>query len=145
MNALKSIAALFVLCAVALSSTAVAQDTDEWTVADTLLTPQGWIDFSNSISEAIMTGNEGEKYAAMRHVVRYGKYLDFSNDVVFEVMRVYRDGEDVGPRKLAVVALGIMNNRWAIEFLDLSSQYETSEDLLDTINSVVMKHRKMKK
>ena len=130
------------LCLLLVSSTALAQEGDEWAASDTLLTPQGWIDFSNSIHDAILTGNTGEKHAALRHIVRYGQYLDFDGDVVFEVMRMYRDGTKLGPRQLAVVALGNMNNRWAIEFLDLSSQYEQSEELLATINSVVAKHRK---
>lgn len=142
MNALKSLLALIVLVSLTLSaSTAVAQEADDYLPADTLLTPQGWIDFGDSISEAIRTGNEGERHAALRHIVRYGRYLDFEGDVVFDVMRIYRDGKEMGPRKLAVVALGNMNNRWAVEFLELSSGYEKSEELLSTINSVVADYR----
>jgi hypothetical protein len=143
MHSLKQLLTLVALASLVLiPSSALAQEGEQYATSDTLLSPQGWIDFGQSISDAILTGNEGQKYAALRHVVRYGQYLDFETDVVFEVMRMYRDGVKIGPRQLAVVALGNMHSRWAIEFLDLSSEYEQSEELLTTIRSVVANYRK---
>ena len=38
-------------------------------------------------------------------------------------MRVYRDHDDQNVKRLAIVALGNMGNRWAIEFLEMLAPY----------------------
>jgi hypothetical protein len=129
-----------VVCTAFLMETpASAQD---WTAErDTVLTAEGWAQFGRNISEAIYSGNSGQQQAALRHIVQYGQYLRFDRELAFEVMRVYRDHEIPRMRRLAVLALGNMNDRWAIEFLDMLAPYEESKELQDTMNRVVAEYR----
>ncbi len=40
-------------------------------------------------------------------------------------------------RRMAVLALGNMEDRWAVEFLDMLSEYEESETIRKTMEEVV--------
>jgi hypothetical protein len=131
-------------CAIVLTTTvgiqgAVAQDDS---VPDTLLTPLGWIEFSDNLVEAIAEGNEGAKEGALMQIIRYGDFLTFDRRTTFDVMRLYRDHDDDRIRRLAVVALGKMKDRWAIEFLDMLARFEPNEQIKNTMKSTVEEYWK---
>ena len=132
-----------ILCSVLVFSarTALAQ---EGVSSDTMLSAAGWAEFSNNLKEALHSDNEGAKVGALGQIIRYGKYLDFDELTVFDVMRMYRDNKDPKTRRMAVVALGNMHNRWAIEFLGMLAPYEQDPTIKKTMENVVNKHKMAK-
>jgi len=131
---------LTTVCGAFLAATPVsAQD---WTAdRDTVLTAEGWAQFGKNVSDAIYEGNAGQRQTALRHIVQYGQYLRLDRELVFEVMRIYRNHKELRMRRLAVLALGNMNDRWAIEFLEMLEPYEEHPELKDTIRRVVAEYR----
>lgn len=125
---------LLVLVILAFSSPAAGQDA---AVQDTLLTPAQWMEFNENIAEAILSENEGVKVGALRQIIRYGHFLDMDRVSSFDVMRIYRNHKDDPMRRMAVLALGNMEDRWAVEFLDMLSEYEESETIRKTMEEVV--------
>ena len=63
--------------------------------------------------------------------------MDFTRDDVITVVRIYRSAGVLRNRQLAITAIGSMNNRWGIEFMDMLSATETSEQLQKSMRSVV--------
>ncbi|MFQ5568593.1 MAG: hypothetical protein ACE5G0_02895 [Rhodothermales bacterium] len=104
---------------------------------DTLMTLEQWANFDNNLASALTSNNDGVKEGALRQIIRHGEYLDMSRLSAFDVMRIYRNHKDDDMRHLAVLALGNMNDRWAIEFLDMLSGFETSEKIQKTMDDVV--------
>lgn len=115
-------------------STATAQDT---TRPDTLLTPAQWRAFESNIADGIRSDNEGVKQSALGQITRFGEYMDFTRDDVITVVREYRHAGIFRNRQLAITAIGSMSNRWGIEFLDMLSSTETSEQLQKSMKAVV--------
>ena len=72
----------------------------------------------------------------MRLVIQHGEMVDVK-PAVFDVVRIYREHEDENMRRMAVVALGNMQSRWAIRFLQRSEQFEKSPAIQHTIRAVV--------
>ncbi len=108
---------------------------------DTLLAGSEWKAFNKNLIEAIHSDNEGVREGALMQISRYGDFLEFPESTVFEVMRIYRDHDDPKIKRLAIVALGNMGSRWAIEFLDMLAPYEQNETLKKTMESVVREAR----
>lgn len=137
-------AALMMLCTILVypSRSAIAQDD---ATSDTMLTAAGWAEFSANLKQAIHSDNEGANTGALSQIIRYGQYLHFDELTVFDVMRMYRDSSEPKVRRMAVVALGNMHNRWAIEFLDMLSKYEQDPTIKKTMEEVVKKNKMMKK
>jgi len=105
--------------------------------SDTLLTGAMWEAFNANLVSAVHSGHEGQMQGALTQIAMYGDYMDFPELTVFEVMRVYRDYEDTQMRRLAVVALGNMGSHWAIEFLDMLTEYEEDTAIQSTMRAVV--------
>ena len=135
---------LMLLCCISvlLSPKELAAQTDA--PADTMMTAAQWADFSNNLKMAVASDNEGVQTGALSRIIRYGHYLDFDDLTVFNVMRMYRDNDDPKVRRMAVVALGSMDNAWSIEFLDMLSRYEQDETIKKTMERVVMEHREIR-
>jgi len=95
-----------------------------------------WDAFSKNLVNALKSDHDGLREAAMRFVIQYGDQVDVKA-AVFDVMRIYRNHENQNLRRMAVVALGHMNSDWAISFLRLSVEYESSDALRHTLRSVV--------
>jgi hypothetical protein len=108
---------------------------------DTMLTGAQWQAFNQSLISAVVSDNSGVKEGALVQIAHYGDYMTFPELTVFEVMRMYRDSDDPKMKRLAVVALGNMGSRWAIEFLDMLSEYEPDDTIRRTMESVVRAHR----
>ncbi len=123
-----------VLAILAFSSQAAAQDV---AITDTLLTPSQWVEFNQNIAVAIQSDNAGVREGALRMVIRYGLYLHMDRDAAFDIVRIYRNNEDAAVRRMAVIALGNMEDRWAIEFLDMLSRFEESDTIRKTMEDSV--------
>jgi len=145
MSILKSLTftALMMLCTVLVFSAQNATAQEDVS-RDTMLTAAGWAEFSTNLKEALRSDNEGARVGALGQIIHYGQYLNFEELTVFDVMRMYRDDKDPKVRRMAVVALGNMHNRWAIEFLDMLSRYEDNPTIKKTMEEVVKKSRMMK-
>ena len=122
------------LAMLVLTSSAIAQDT---TRPDTLLTQAQWASFEANVAQGIRSDNAGVRESALGQISKFGAYMDFNQDDVITVVRIYRDGGVYRNRQLAVTAVGQMNNRWGIEFIDMLSHTETSPQLQTTMRNVV--------
>jgi hypothetical protein len=127
------------ILAPALALPALAQDSSH--ERDTLLTGEQWQAFNRNLIEAVQSESEGVREGALVQIAHYGDYMDFPELTVFEVMHIYRDDRDPGIKRLAVVALGNMGSRWAIEFLAMLAPYEKDPALRRTMKSVVREAR----
>ena len=108
---------------------------------DTLLTGSQWDAFNKNLIKAIHSDNQGAREGALTQIAYYGDFLEFPELTVFEVMRMYRDHDDPRIQRLAVVALGNMGSKWAIEFLDMLAPYEDDETLKKTMEDIVREAR----
>ena len=106
------------------------------TAAKAAMNEARWDAFSNTLVQALQSKHDGLKGAAMRMVIQHGDQVNVK-PAVFDVMRVYRDHDDENMRRLAVVALGEMNNRWAIRFLSRSLDFEKSPTVRRTMKAVI--------
>lgn len=122
----------------AFALTASAQMIEE---RDTMLTGAQWEAFNKNLTKAVESDNPGVVEGALTQIAQYGQFMEFPELTVFEVMRIYRDHENPRIKRLAVVALGNMGSRWAIEFLDMLAPYEENEALKKTMENVVRRHR----
>jgi len=95
-----------------------------------------WDIFSKNLVNALKTDHDGLRAAALQMIIQYGNRVTV-DDAVFDVMRLYRNHENPQMQRLALVALGNMDNTWAIGFLRLSKDYEKSPALLHTINAII--------
>lgn len=95
-----------------------------------------WTVFSSNLVDALTSDHDGLQEAAMRMVIQYGDQVKV-NDAVFDVMSIYRNHKDENMRRMAVVALGEMNSKWAISFLKRAESFEKSPVLKKTIHAVV--------
>ena len=109
----------------------------------TAISAARWDAFSDNLTHALKMDNDGVRMAAMQLVIRHGANVDVK-DAIFDVVRVYRGHEDDNMRRLAVVTLGQMQSPWAIGFLRLSEDYETSDTVRQTIRAVVADHKAAK-
>ena len=130
---LVSLCALLTLFVV--SSTSVsAQDT---TRPDTLLTISEWKAFEANIKSGIRSNNQGVMESSLGQIARFGDYMDFTHDDVITVVRIYRENGVFRNRHMAITAVGQMNDRWGVDFLDMLSTTETSESLQSSMRNVV--------
>jgi len=101
------------------------------------LTRTEWAAFGERIELALESSHTGLQHGALRLVIAYGDNIEMSEDAVFDVMRIYRNGQTERARRMAVVALAEMDSRWAIGFLNRSWRFEKSPLVRQTILAVL--------
>ncbi|GIV57464.1 MAG: hypothetical protein KatS3mg042_0377 [Rhodothermaceae bacterium] len=99
-----------------------------------------WKVFSENLVVALQSDHDGLREAAMRYVIQYNDRVDV-RAAVFDVVRLYRDHDNDGLRRMAIVTLGHMDSDWAISFLRLSEDFEQDGALKHTIRAVIEQHR----
>jgi len=104
--------------------------------ASEAVSAQQWALFSDRLVDALGSDHSAIQQAAMRLVIRYGKSVDVE-DAVFNVMRVYRDGQSDALRRMAVVTLANMKSEWALRFLERSERFEKAPCVQSTIRAVL--------
>ncbi len=95
-----------------------------------------WDAFSANLNRALKSENMGVKLSAMQLVIKYSDKIDVSNSV-FDVMREFRDNEELAIRQLSLVTLYKMNNEWAIDFLKRLHKFEENTKIKNTIKAIV--------
>lgn len=95
-----------------------------------------WAQFSDRLVDALGSSHVGLQQAAMRLVIKHGSNVEVE-EAVFDVMRVYRDGDNENLRRMAVVTLSNMKSDWAIKFLERSERFEKSDAVRQTIRAVL--------
>jgi len=98
-----------------------------------------WDAFSDNLVRALASDHEGLKMGAMRLVIQYANRVDV-NAAKFDLMRLYRDHKDNRVRRMAVVALGRIENAWAMGFFERAQHFEQSESVLTTMRYVLAEY-----
>jgi len=104
--------------------------------ASSAVTQAEWSRFSANLVDALKTEEHALRNAAMRLVIEYGEKVDVGK-ATFDIVRIYRDGDDIQARRMAVVALASLNDNWSNDFLQRSERFEQSETLKKTIRAVL--------
>jgi len=99
-----------------------------------------WEAFSENLALSLQSEYDGVKSAALGMIIRYGNQLDMEQSV-FDVMKIYRNHDNESMQRMALVALGQMENDWAIEFLERAHRFEDSPVLQQTIKAVVADYK----
>ncbi len=103
-----------------------------------------WKLVSKNLVRSLASDNEGLRQSAMAFFVEHADKLDI-NDAVYDVMRVYRNHPDLRVRKLALVTLYKMQNKWAMEFLKVDLRFQEQEQLKQMVAAIVQEYQAKKK
>jgi hypothetical protein len=94
-----------------------------------------WAAYSSRLVDGLKSSNSGIMQSALRLSIQYAGLVDVSPALI-EVMRVYREHDDERVRHLAVVALASTGSRMALDYLQLSEDFESSPAIKRTIRAV---------
>jgi hypothetical protein len=90
---------------------------------DARLDKVNWEAFSKNLVKGLTFENDGIRQAIMQHIITYSDRLNV-NDGVFDLIRIYRNHKNNKYRQMAVVALGKVQNKWALYFLRRNLKFE---------------------
>ena len=96
-----------------------------------------WFHCNERLKKALIAGNSGLQESALHRIIRYGAYLPADKATVFEVMKIYRNHDDDRMRRMAVIALGELEDAWAMGFLKQAVKFEQNERVAHTIKYVL--------
>lgn len=96
-----------------------------------------WRDYSERLSQTLMAEHAGLQQSALQRIIRYGSYLTSDKETVFEIVKIYRGNDDERMRRMAVVALGELEDPWAMGFLKRAVRFEKSAEVAHTIKYVL--------
>ncbi len=96
-----------------------------------------WTTFSDNLEQALACGHEGVQQGALRMIIFYGDNLAISRTGVHNAVRIYRDHKDDRLRRMAVVALGKIQDSWGLDMLKRSARFEKSPSVRQTILAVL--------
>ncbi len=96
-----------------------------------------WDTFSDNLEKAMACGQEGVQQGALRMIIFYGDNLTISRSGVHDALRIYRDHDDDRLRRMAVVALGKIQDPWGLDMLKRSVRFEKSPGVRHTIQAVL--------
>ncbi|NUO83629.1 hypothetical protein HUU05_26440 [candidate division KSB1 bacterium] len=103
-----------------------------------------WKLVSKNLVRSLASENDGLRQSAMDFFVKHSDKLDI-NDAVYSVMNVYRNHDDLRMRKLALVTLYKMQNKWAMEFLKVDLRFQDSQELKRMVAAILQEHEGKKK
>ena len=100
-----------------------------------------WVSFSKNLAANLASENTGVKQSAMQLIIKYSDKLELDDDSIFELVRVYRWEKDVKYRQMALVTLYSLKNKWAMEFIKQSYEFEKNPVLKHTIAAMVLENQ----
>lgn len=98
-----------------------------------------WKHVSKNLVRALSSENEGLRQSAMHFYIENADKLDI-DVAVYDVMRVYRNHKDERVRKLALVTLYKMQNKWALEFLKVDLRFQDSQELKKMVAAILQEY-----
>jgi hypothetical protein len=103
-----------------------------------------WKQVSKNLVRSLASDNEGLRQSAMAFFVEHADKLDI-NESVYDVMRIYRNHPNLRVRKLALVTLYKMQNKWAMEFLKVDLRFQDEQELKNMVAAIVLEYQAKKK
>jgi hypothetical protein len=103
-----------------------------------------WKLVSKNLVRSLASDNDGLRQSAMAFFVEYADKLDI-HESVYDVMRIYRNHPDLRVRKLALVTLYKMQNKWAMEFLMVDLRFQDQQELKNMVAAIVQEYQAKKK
>ena len=103
-----------------------------------------WKRVSKNLVRSLASENEGLRQSAMDFFIQHADKLDI-DAAVYDVMHVYRNHKDEKVKKLALVTLYKMQNKWAMEFLKVDLRFQDSEELKRMVAAIVQEYEAKKK
>lgn len=103
-----------------------------------------WKLVSKNLVRSLATGNDGLRQSAMDFFIKHSDRLDI-NAAVYDVMHIYRNHKDERVKKLALVTLYKMENKWAMEFLKVDLRFQDSEELKRMVAAILQEYSAKKK
>lgn len=96
-----------------------------------------WVGFSKNLAANLTSENTGVKQSAMQLIIKYGDKLKLDDDAIFELVKIYRWQEDVKYRQMALVTLYSLKDKWAMDFIKRSLEFENDPVLKHTLAAIV--------
>lgn len=103
-----------------------------------------WKHVSKNLVRSLASDNEGLRQSAMAFFVEHADKLDI-HEAVYDVVRIYRNHPDLRVRKLALVTLYKMQNKWAMEFLKVDLRFQDHQELKNMAAAIVLDYQARKK
>lgn len=101
------------------------------------LTKAEWSDYSERLKDALTNEQAGVQQSALQQIIRYGSFFNSDKETVFEIVSIYRNHDDDRMRRMAVMALGELEDAWAMGFLKRAVRFETSSEMAHTTRYVL--------
>ncbi len=115
-----------------------------WSNSQAQEKPVNWKLVGKNLVRSLASENEGLRQSAMDFYIKHADKLDI-NAAVYNVMHVYRNHKDARVKKLALVTLYEMQNKWAMEFLKVDLRFQDSEELKRMVAAIVQEYEAKKK
>ena len=77
----------------------------------------------------------------MKLIIIYGDKLKLDDEAIFELIEIYNREKDVKYRQMALVTLYSLKNKWAMEFIKQSYEFEKNPVLKHTIAAMVLEYQ----
>ena len=100
-----------------------------------------WVTFSKNLAANLASENSGVKQSAMKLIIIYGDKLKLDDEAIFELIEIYNREKDVKYRQMALVTLYSLKNKWAMEFIKQSYEFEKNPVLKHTIAAMVLEYQ----
>ncbi|MCH8128005.1 hypothetical protein IIC38_18955 [candidate division KSB1 bacterium] len=100
-----------------------------------------WVTFSKNLAANLASENSGVKQSAMKLIIIYGDKLKLDDEAIFELIEIYNREKDVKYRQMALVTLYSLKNKWAMEFIKQSYEFEKNSVLKHTIAAMVLEYQ----
>jgi hypothetical protein len=92
---------------------------------------------SRALTDALESDSYAFQTAALRMIITYGDDVHVGKSTIFEMVRLYRDNENFAVRRMALVALGAVNDSWANDMMTRSLRFEKDAHLRHTLKAVL--------
>jgi len=99
-----------------------------------------WANYGDRIERALASDHEGLRQGALRMIIQYGPSLRLNRQATIDAVRIYRNHSNDRIRRMAVVALGRLQEPWSMDFLRRSLKFEREPEVRHTIAAVVARY-----
>ena len=101
------------------------------------MTKADWSNYSKRLIETLTNENKGLQQSALQRIIRYGSYMENDRETVLEIVKIYRSHDDDRMRHMAVIALGELNDKWAMDYLKRAVHFEESSTIAHSMKYIL--------